>query len=355
MLFIDDSLIIDNSGWKWGSYQMSGQIGLEAGKHTFILQHIYSYCCGSPTLDLYIKGPGISEQILPSSMLYRDNTCDPTGDKPAAPDNLRFNVLSGNSVEIIWDDNSNNEGGFLVETDNTREWNTYDTYKEIVSVGSNITSYVNNHLIPNDTIKYRIRAFNAYGYSDYCAVDSVVTGSTTDYKPISPDLLEANYIEDHQINITWRDNSYNEEGFIVEYKKIEDTSYTVAGTSGMDMNNFSITGLESNTDYHIRVKAFNNEGESGYSQEIQVKTLVTDVYAVKVDNVNNKIVLAPNPTNGIVNVFNAPDPVDDFRVINMMGEQVMRLESASQIDLGGLPEGIYLIKIGSNIVKVVKQ
>ncbi|MFH1377351.1 MAG: FG-GAP-like repeat-containing protein [Planctomycetota bacterium] len=89
-------------------------------------------------------------------------------DTPAAPSQLRA-VGNVDSVTLTWQDNSNNEQNFLIET-YSGAWNQID------SVGPNITTYTHTGLTTNQYYYYRVRAISsAPEYSEYTSAVSART------------------------------------------------------------------------------------------------------------------------------------------------------------------------------------
>lgn len=75
-------------------------------------------------------------------------------------------------LSLTWVDNSTDELGFSVE----RSTETTDTFTEIATTEPGVTAYTDASLADATTYCYRVRAFNADGYSDY---SSVACGTTT--------------------------------------------------------------------------------------------------------------------------------------------------------------------------------
>lgn len=71
--------------------------------------------------------------------------------------------LSNSEVILSWKDNSPDELGFIIE----RKKGSIGIFKEIATVGPNITSYTDGDIIPNCTYYYRVRSFCAAGFSCY--------------------------------------------------------------------------------------------------------------------------------------------------------------------------------------------
>ena len=83
--------------------------------------------------------------------------------------------------------------------------------------------------------------------------------------PSAPSNLLA-FIKNGKVLLTWSDNSNNEDGFKIE-RKIKGGSYTQIGTVGSDTTMYVDTKITAGNTYYYRVKAYNEVGDSGYSNE----------------------------------------------------------------------------------------
>ena len=90
--------------------------------------------------------------------------------------------------------------------------------------------------------------------------------------PISPTNLQATAISSSQVDLSWVDNSDDEEGFKIE-RKTSDGSYSLIKTYPADVTSFSDTGLTPATTYSYQVKAYDSVGDSDYSNEANATTL----------------------------------------------------------------------------------
>jgi hypothetical protein len=70
-----------------------------------------------------------------------------------------------------------------------------------------------------------------------------------------------------QVNLTWHDNSTNENGFQIERKIGAGGSYAQIASVGVNISSYLNTGLASGTTYCYRVRATNSYGVSAYSNE----------------------------------------------------------------------------------------
>jgi hypothetical protein len=75
-----------------------------------------------------------------------------------------------------------------------------------------------------------------------------------------------------QINLTWVDNATNEDGFHIE-RSTDNINFMQAATVDANRVSYSDTGLNANTLYYYRIRAFNSGGNSTYSNTASATTL----------------------------------------------------------------------------------
>jgi hypothetical protein len=113
---------------------------------------------------------------------YVDNvtvlTAGPALYVPAAPKLLA--AIATNSVGLLWRDNDNNEAGFTIE----RSYGTSGIWDQIANVASNVTTYVDGLITQGVSYSYRLRSWNASGYSAYSNVR--IAGPAPNRMPIGP-------------------------------------------------------------------------------------------------------------------------------------------------------------------------
>ncbi|MBI1742226.1 S8 family serine peptidase [Candidatus Acetothermia bacterium] len=88
-------------------------------------------------------------------------------------------------------------------------------------------------------------------------------------KPTAPSSLQATARGPRDISLIWRDNSTNEDGFKIERRLQSDpiANYAEITRVGPSATSFSDTTVLPATAYCYRVRAFNRDGDSDYSNE----------------------------------------------------------------------------------------
>lgn len=91
--------------------------------------------------------------------------------------------------------------------------------------------------------------------------------------PADPGALVASASSPSRIDLSWADNSPNEDGFEVERcEGAGCTAFATVGQVGANVSSFGDTGLLPETTYEYRVRAFNASGASGYSNTASATT-----------------------------------------------------------------------------------
>ncbi len=113
--------------------------------------------------------------------------------------------------------------------------------------------------------------------------------------PDAPTVLNSNPINNAQINLSWNDNSNNEDGFKIERKTTASGTYSEIAQVGPNINTYNNTGLTGGTEYCYRVRSYNAVGNSSYSNE----------------SCNNTFPDLPNvPINLVANIIQSPLSVE---------------------------------------------
>lgn len=191
---------------------------------------------------------------------------------PPAPVNLTVFPLSTSQASLAWGDTTTRETGFEVERAFFNA-GSFGAYTTVATLGADVTSTINTVAAPTGRYKYRVRAVNQIGAGAYSnEVDLTLTG------PAAPSGLTANVTAPGQITLNWADNSDSEQLFSIERSVGNNFSFAqiavrAAGVTSM----VDSAGITINTTYYYRVRAANNIGASGYTNEAVTTTTVPGV------------------------------------------------------------------------------
>jgi hypothetical protein len=189
---------------------------------------------------------------------------------PAAPSNLTANAVSSSQIDLAWTDNANNETGFKIER---CQGAGCSNFAQIATTGADVVTFSDTGLTANTSYSYRVRATNAGGDSAYSNTASATTPAAQN-PPAAPSNLTANAVSSSQINLAWTDNANNEDGFQIERCQGNNCSnFAQIAQVGANVTTFNDTGLARFTRYRYRVRAFNANGSSAYSNIAVERTL----------------------------------------------------------------------------------
>jgi hypothetical protein len=191
------------------------------------------------------------------------NSATPPSTPPSAPSGLSAQSTSSSQIHLSWSDNSANEDGFIVQ----RSASSSGPFNDLQTLTRDTREFWDNGLASNTNYWYRVRAFNSAGASSNSSVAYATTMSPPS-KPKDPSNLTAQGTSQTQIRLDWRDNSSNEEGFIIDRAEALDGGYNGAFTElarvGPNVVQFFDNGLPAGSDYYYRVRAYNSQGNSLY-------------------------------------------------------------------------------------------
>jgi hypothetical protein len=179
----------------------------------------------------------------------------PTSTLPLAPTNLFATASTSDAVLNIiltWNDNSDNEDGFNVErfSQENSNWKPIDT--------SSIPWFTDRNLNILGSYSYRVRAYNGAGSSPYSniAIPVIIP---------APSGLSITASSTDQLILNWEDNSFNEIGFGIERSGPDLSGYNWNQIATSSWNWFYDNTLEIPGLYSYRIRAYNDEAASGYS------------------------------------------------------------------------------------------
>jgi Abnormal spindle-like microcephaly-assoc'd, ASPM-SPD-2-Hydin/Fibronectin type III domain len=175
---------------------------------------------------------------------------------------------------------------------------------------------------------------------------------STPQTPAAPTNLVATAVSSTEIDLTWQDNSTNEQGFRVE-RSLNGTTFTEIATLGPNVHSYNDQGLTPNTTYFYRVIAFNNMGNSAPSNVaaettpkppfpvISVSPTSIDFGSVRGGNTATQKVTISNQGAQNLIVTQITNPNDPFSILSKPATP-LTIAPGSSVDLTVqfLPPGI---------------
>jgi hypothetical protein len=200
------------------------------------------------------------------------------------PSGCEASCIDSDSAYIEWDDKSQTESGFKIYKDGSY----------MVTVGANVEGYQKNGLTPGHTYKFKVKAYNGYVDSAFSNEASV----TLVEPPAKPTNLTDQAQSSSTIRLNWQDNSNNETGFKI-YESTNGVDYSQIDTVGPNVITYLRTGRSSNTQYWHKVRSYNGNGNSQYSNSANAVTFAaiaapTNLVATPFSDTKNEITFQDN-------------------------------------------------------------
>lgn len=175
-------------------------------------------------------------------------------DIPAAATQVTASVTGTNSISLSWQDQSNNESGFIIEKKLTGGF-----YSPVDTLASDVTTFIDSNLTADKKYNYRVLAFNANGVIGY----SKEASAKTLLSP--PANLNGIIKPSNSIEISWADANTTEEGFLIERKTLTG-DFAVIGTSAANVFAYQDTTASLlDLPYIYRLRAYSQSDTSAYS------------------------------------------------------------------------------------------
>lgn len=147
------------------------------------------------------------------------------------------------------------------------------------------------------------------------------------------------------VKLTWQ-TAYetNNKGFQVERRQETGDKWDVLGfvaTKGKAAN-YEFTDNAPLSNNYYRLRQIDHDGTENLSKVVTAAL-----------NKSNKLKAFPNPVSNVLNIES--NQTGNFYILNLLGQQVLSGKVRQQIDVSALPQGTYMLKIGLEQVKFVKQ
>lgn len=172
LLYIDNTLVVNNDGLHGAGTEVSGQIHLTAGSHSIRVGFFER--TGNEVLTVKYQGPGISKQTIPASILgdvLANATTLNAPLPPVPPSDLGAVGTSNSAIKVTWTNNDANANGIELY----RSYNGSEDYVLLAVLPANANSYNDKDLYPSSLFYYKVRAKGEGGFSNYSNEDDART------------------------------------------------------------------------------------------------------------------------------------------------------------------------------------
>ncbi|MGH7498489.1 MAG: fibronectin type III domain-containing protein [Gemmatimonadales bacterium] len=172
---------------------------------------------------------------------------------PAAPSGLTATPTFG-QVDLSWTDASSDEASFEIWRSVTGAGGTFAL---VNSVAAGVTTYSSTSLLDGTAYCYRVRAIGAKGQgSDFSNTACATTPVPVTPPPTAPSGLAALASSATAIDLTWNDNSADEQGFEIWRSTTgAGGTYSLLQSVAANATSSSDAGLASSTAYCYQVRA----------------------------------------------------------------------------------------------------
>lgn len=172
--------------------------------------------------------------------------------------------------------------------------------------------------------------------------------------PVAPSNLTATVFktQSNYVELSWTDNSANEDGFEVE-RSTDGQNFTSLGTVAADVVGYQDNALAPLTTYFYRVLAFNTVGNSTASNVVEI---TTDASVGIAENANYSLRLFPNPAKELLTI-NTSETLQ-VKITELSGRVVMTglvSNNNNTLNISALQEGMYLVHLNGKTLRFVKQ
>ena len=231
---------------------------------------------------------------------------------PDAPDAPTVAPSSSepDELEVSWTEPEDN-GAAIDHYDIRYREGSEGTWREASDLGTTTLSYTIENLNADTEYGVEVRAHNSAGDSEWSDTTSESTAAFPPDKPAAPTVLAVSTTTLWALWTEPDDNLLAITHYDLQYRSKDSTPWTqVLDLSGLS---YRITGLQSNTEYEIEVRAENSAGNSEWSSTSSAFTLATDATAFTDEDINMNAYLVDTPSVRALEEVAGANPDSGYR------------------------------------------
>lgn len=252
-----------------------------------------------------------------------------------APTNVAANNITANTANVNWTAGGNENAWYLqYKTAASADWSNS------IAVTS-VPSHTLTGLTPETAYDVRVQANCGAGETSEWATATFTTADASTACE-TPTNLTASSLTIESAVLDWDQADTTVNTWTINYKKTDDASWS---TVDVMTHPFTLTGLEYNTNYQVKVAA-NCEGTlSDFTAVVTFKTLGDGIQDLALAN---SITLYPNPTSGAFSIRNAASVIEAVEVYDVYGKLLNRVvvnDTQVTMSASEYAAGMYFVKV----------
>ncbi|MGQ1784882.1 discoidin domain-containing protein [Saccharicrinis sp. GN24d3] len=196
-----------------------------------------------------------------------------------------------------------------------------------------------------------------------CAELSILTKRLEPTLPNAPQFVQGGRLSDTQIELVWMDLSKDEKGFVVE--QFVDNAFTPIYTSGKDATTYNLQNTNKDETYWFRVYAFNDIGNSAYSDTITIGSKEFSNVGIYDLIDEEDIKIYPNPFINELHIsYEISNLFSEWELLDMSGRMIKKgdvseYQNQVSIRVQDIIPGVYIVRLsgekGSISKTVIKK
>jgi hypothetical protein len=170
----------------------------------------------------------------------------------------------------------------------------------------------------------------------------------TSYSIIPVEMVSFIGKKNNKVNeLTWTTASeLNNKGYQIERSQgLEDNWQAIGfvGAKGKAASySFQDANVENASTFYYRLRQMDYDGKETISKVIAIS-----------DNIKTKLNIYPSVTTGLLTV--EAEENSAFQVVNLLGQTILSGKTTQRLDVSALPQGTYILKVGSEQTKFIKR
>ncbi|GAB5524622.1 MAG: hypothetical protein Roseis2KO_24940 [Roseivirga sp.] len=262
-------------------------------------------------------------------------------------------TIETNGITLRWDAQSFEYTSYVLE----RSKNSPDDFRALVN--TTLTLFADQSTDGPATYYYRLRAKWNNFISEYS--DTVEIEVPWNLRLRAPGDLTGTVISMNQIDLSWTDNSFDEDNFVIARKVNQEDFETIASVP-VNQTTYSDTGVDAAQTLEYVVWASNSGGDSPPSDTLRI--VIANIGEGHPGH-DNRFDFSYDPiTNDLSFKLNSPsDKIRGYQVVSSRGVMKMREEGLKtqqlNLNLSENPAGVYLLHVISErdkyVVKFLKN